>query len=406
MTIGPLHGLRVFDLTRILAGPSCTQMLGDMGADVIKIERPGVGDDTRKFAPPFIQDDSGENTDESAYFCSTNRNKRSLSLDLTKPKGQELARQLIAKCDILTENFKTGGLAKYGLGYDDLKDEFPGLVYCSITGFGHTGPYSPRPGYDVLIQGMGGFMSVTGDPEGDPQKAGIPISDLMAGMYAAVSINAALRHREITGQGQFIDIGMLDTTAAMLSIMGANYLATGQNPPRLGNAHPNIVPYQSFPTADGDIIMAVGNDGQFERFCEFAGVTHLLEDERFSTNGARVVNRAELVPILRELIASKPSKHWLEGLEAVNVSCGPINTLEQVFDDPQIKAREMQLKMTHPVAGTRPIDLIASPIKMSETPTSYRNPPPLLGQHTEEILKELLNSSDDDIAALRADGII
>jgi len=406
MTTGPLHGLRVFDLTRILAGPSCTQMLGDMGADVIKIERPGVGDDTRKFAPPFIQDENGENTRESAYFCSTNRNKRSLSLDLTKPKGQELARQLIARCDVLAENFKTGGLAKYGLGYNDLKDENPGLVYCSITGFGHTGPYAPRPGYDVLIQGMGGFMSVTGDPDGDPQKAGIPISDLMAGMYAAVSINAALRHREVTGQGQFIDIGMLDTTAAMLSIMGANYLATGKNPPRLGNAHPNIVPYQSFPTADGDIIMAVGNDGQFERFCEFADATHLLEDERFSTNGARVVNRAELVPVLRELIASKPSRHWLEGLKAVNVSCGPINTLEQVFDDPQIKARDMQLKMSHPETGNRPIDLIASPIKMSETPTSYRNPPPLLGQHTDEILRELLNSSDDDIATLRADGII
>jgi crotonobetainyl-CoA:carnitine CoA-transferase CaiB-like acyl-CoA transferase len=406
MTTGPLHGIRVFDLTRILAGPSCTQMLGDMGADVIKIERPGSGDDTRRFAPPFISDEEGNDTEESAYFCSTNRNKRSLTLDLTQPKGQKIARQMIAKSDVLTENFKTGGLAKYGLGYEDLKGDFPGLVYCSITGFGHTGPYAPRPGYDVLIQGMGGFMSVTGDPEGDPQKAGIPISDLMAGMYAAVAVNAALRHREVTGDGQFIDIGMLDTTAAMLSIMGANYLATGKNPPRLGNAHPNIVPYQSFPTADGDIILAVGNDGQFERFCKFAEVEYLLADERFSTNGARVRNRTELIPILRELILSKPSSHWLVGLEAANVSCGPINTLEQVFDDPQVKAREMRLEMNHPVAGDRPIDLIGSPLRMSATPPTYRHAPPMLGQHTEEILKELLGTSDDDIATLRAEGII
>jgi len=406
MTTGPLHGLRVFDLTRILAGPSCTQMLGDMGADVIKIERPGSGDDTRRFAPPFIQNDRGEDTDESAYFCSTNRNKRSLTLDLTQQKGQHLARALIAKCDILTENFKTGGLAKYGLGYTDLQADFPGLVYCSITGFGHTGPYAPRPGYDVLIQGMGGFMSVTGEPEGDPQKAGIPISDLMAGMYAAVAINAALRHREVTGEGQFIDIGMLDTTAAMLSIMGANYLSTGKNPPRLGNAHPNIVPYQSFATADGDIILAVGNDGQFERFCKFANTEHFLDDPRFATNGARVRHRDELIPILRQLILAKPSKHWLEGLEAVNVSCGPINTLEQVFDDPQIKARDMRLQMNHPVAGDRPIDLIGSPLRMSATPPTYRRSPPTLGQHTDEILRELLGTSDADLDSLRAEGII
>jgi len=406
MTTGPLHGLRVFDLTRILAGPSCTQMLGDMGADVIKIERPGSGDDTRRFAPPFIRDENGTDTEESAYFCSTNRNKRSLTLDLTRPKGQEIARQLIAKCDVLAENFKTGGLAKYDLAYENLKNDFPGLVYCSITGFGHTGPYAPRPGYDVLIQAMGGFMSVTGDPDGDPQKAGIPISDLMAGMYAAVAINAALRHREVTGEGQFIDIGMLDTTAAMLSIMGANYLATGENPPRLGNAHPNIVPYQSFETADGDIILAVGNDGQFEQFCAFAGAEHLLQDDRFSTNGARVRNRTELVPLLREMIAAKPSKYWLDGLQAANVSCGPINTLEQVFDDPQVKARDMRLQMPHPVAGDRPIDLIGSPLRMSATPPTYRRSPPMLGQHTEEVLKELLGSSNDDIATLRTEGII
>ena len=264
---GPLAGLRVFDLTRILAGPSCTQMLGDLGADVIKIEIPGTGDDTRRFAPPYLKDGEGNNTPEAAYLAGANRNKRSITLDLTTEAGQALARKMIAESDILVENFKFGGLAKYGLGYDQLKDEFPGLVYCSITGFGHTGPYAKRPGYDVLIQAMGGFMSVTGDPDGEPQKAGIPIADLMAGMYAAVSICAALRHREITGEGQHIDIGMLDTTTAMLSIQAMNYLATGNSPHRLGNQHPNIVPYQVFPTADGNIILACGNDAQFQRFC-------------------------------------------------------------------------------------------------------------------------------------------
>jgi len=406
MSTGPLHGLRVFDLTRILAGPTCTQILGDLGADVIKIERPGAGDDTRKFAPPFLKDDQGRDTTESAYFASANRNKRSITLDLTQAKGQAVARKLIAKSDIFTENFKTGGLAKYGLGYDDLKDKFPGLVYCSITGFGHTGPYAKRPGYDVLIQGMGGFMSVTGDPDGDPQKAGIPISDLMAGMYAAVSINAALRHREITGQGQFLDIGMLDTTTAMLSIMGANYLSTGEVPERLGNSHPNIVPYQSFKTADGDIVMAVGNDGQFERFCEFAECMEMTTDPRFSTNGERVKNREIIVPLIRDIIMKKPSKHWLEGLEARSVSCGPINRLDEVFADEQVKSREMKLKMDHPATGDRPIDLIASPIRMSETPTSYRHSPPILGQHTDEVLREIGEFTDDEIAGFRAEGVI
>ncbi|MDD9876987.1 MAG: CaiB/BaiF CoA-transferase family protein [Magnetovibrio sp.] len=403
---GPLDGIRVFDLTRILAGPTCTQMLGDLGADVIKIERPGTGDDTRKFAPPYLTDGDGQATGESAYFSCANRNKRSVTLDLTKPQGQELARRMIAECDVFADNFKTGGLAKYGLDYASLKDAFPGLIYCSITGFGQTGPYAERPGYDVLIQGMGGFMSVTGDPDGEPQKAGIPISDLIAGMYAAVSINAALRHREITGDGQFIDIGMLDTTAAMLSIMGANYLATGEAPARLGNAHPNIVPYQSFPTADGDIILAVGNDGQFQRFCEFAECTHLSEDPRFATNDARVQNRAELIPQLREIVAAKSSAHWLGGLEARNVSCGPINDLEQVFADPQIEARGMKLHMDHPATGTQGLDMVASPMRLSATPPSYRHPPPMLGQHTDEVLRELIDASDDEIAAWRADGVI
>jgi len=403
---GPLHGIRVFDMTRILAGPSCTQMLGDLGADVIKIERPGTGDDTRRFAPPFLPDADGNETGESAYFTCANRNKRSMTLDVNHPKGQELARRMIAKCDIFADNFKTGGLAKYGLDYDSLKGGNPGLIYCSITGFGQTGPYAKRPGYDVLIQAMGGFMSVTGDPDGEPQKAGIPVSDLIAGMYAGVAINAALRHREVTGEGQFIDIGMLDTTAAILSIMGANYLATGEVPKRLGNAHPNIVPYQSFPTADGDIILAVGNDGQFERLCEFAGCPELVADERFATNGARVTNRDALIPILRDILMTKRSKHWLEGLKENNVSCGPINRLDQVFDDPQVQARGMKLHMDHPATRGRGVDMVGSPMRFSASPTSYRHAPPMLGQHTDEILKEVVDATEAEIIEWRAEGVI
>ncbi len=403
---GPLSGLRVFDLTRILAGPSCTQILGDLGADVIKVEIPGKGDDTRGFAPPYLKDGEGKDTDQSAYFTCANRNKRSITLDLTKPEGIEIAKKMIAKSDVLVENFKTGGLAKYGLGYDQLKDDNPGLVYCSVTGFGHTGPYANRPGYDVLIQGMGGFMSVPGEPDEGPQKAGIPISDLIAGMYAAVGINAALRHREVTGKGQHIDIGMLDTTAAILSIQGANFLATGQNPPRLGNAHPNIVPYQAFATADGDIILAVGNDGQFQRFCKVAGCEHLAEDPRYATNDKRVSNREEIVGLLKPIIAAKPSEFWLTELEKNNVSCGPINRLDQVFSDPQFIARGMQLDMPHPKTGTAPVKMVASPLKFSESKVDYRYAPPVLGQHVDEVLNELLDMSEDDIAGLRERGVI
>ena len=403
---GPLHGLRVFDLTRILAGPTCSQILGDLGADVIKVERPGIGDDTRKFGPPFLKDGAGMETTESAYYLSSNRNKRSLTLDLTSAEGQELARQLLAQCDVLVENFRFGGLAKYGLSYEDLKADFPRLVYCSITGFGQTGPYAALPGYDVLIQGMGGFMSITGEPEGAPQKAGVPIADLMAGMYAAVAINAALRHRETTGEGQYIDIGMLDTQVAMLSIQGLNYLATGKAPARLGNAHPNIVPYQTFATADGDIILAVGNDGQFVRFCEFAGVPELAGDDKFRTNDARVRNRDELTERLALVLARHPSRHWIEGLEQCNVSCGQINAIDQVFADPQVQARGMKLDMRHSLAGESPVPLIASPIRMSATPPSYDYPPPTLGQHTDEVLRELLDLGPERLAALRERGVI
>ena len=403
---GPLHGLRVFDLTRILAGPTCTQILGDLGADVIKIERREAGDDTRRFGPPFLKDGAGKETTESAYFLSANRNKRSITLDLAKAEGQELARRLIAHCDVVTENFRVGNLAKYGLSYEQLKTDFPRLVYCSITGFGQTGPYAARPGYDVLIQGMGGFMGVTGESDGEPQKAGVPVADLMAGMYAAVAVIAALRHREVTGEGQYIDIGILDTQVATLTIQGLNYLASGEVPKRLGNAHPNIVPYQVFATADGDIILAVGNDAQFQRFCEFAGVPELASEGKFRTNDARVRNRGELTGRLEAILARHPSRHWLEGLGSLDVSCGPINTLDRVFADPQVRSREMEIEMRHPLAGEKPVPLIASPIRMSATPPSYRQAPPTLGQHTNEVLEELLGMGEEELAALSRRGVI
>lgn len=403
---GPLSGIRVFDLTRVLAGPSCTQMLGDLGAEVTKIERPGAGDDTRGFAPPFIRDDRGEDTSESSYFCCANRNKQSITLDLTAPKGQDIARQMIAESDVFVENFKTGGLAKYGLDYASLKEEFPGLIYCSITGFGNTGPYAPRPGYDVLIQAMSGFMSLTGEPDGTPQKAGLPVADLMAGMYAAVAINAALLHKEKTGQGQHIDIGMLDVMTAFSTIQGINYLATGEIPKRLGNAHPNIVPYQSFKTADGDIILAVGNDSQFRKFCDFAGCTHLVEDTRFDSNQKRVLNRDEFLPVFSAIIAAQPSSYWLEGMRELGISCGPINNIQQVFDDPHVQARGMKLEMDHPAVAGGKVNLIASPMRFSETSVDYRRPPPMLGQHTDDILRDRLGFTAEQINGLRAEGIL
>ena len=403
---GPLTGIRVIDLTRILAGPSCTQILGDLGADVIKIEMPDTGDDTRRWGPPFWTDDKGEQTAESAYFSCANRNKRSVTVNIGSPEGQALVRKLIAKGDVLVENFKFGGLAKYGLAYDDLKDANPGLVYCSITGFGHTGPYAKRPGYDVLMQGMGGLMSVTGAADGEPQKCGVPISDLMAGMFAAVSINAALRHREVTGKGQAIDIGMLDTTIAMMANQALNYLASDQVPPRLGNEHPNIAPYQVFPTGDGNIIVACGSEQQFQKLCELMGRPDIPEDPRFTVNKQRLANRTDLVDVLTPIFQSKPSAYWLESITAAGISCGPINNLEQTFADPHVQARGMRLEMEHPAAGTKPISLVASPIRMSETAVEYRHAPPMLGQHTEEVLADVLELSDEDIAAMRGAGTI
>ena len=402
---GPLEGIRVFDLTRILAGPSCTQMLGDLGADVIKIERAGAGDDTRNFAPPYIKDDEGNDTSEAAYFCTANRNKRSVTLDISKPEGQALAKRLIGTSQVLVENFKTGGLKKYGLSYDDLKDEFPGLIYCSITGFGQTGPYAMRPGYDVLIQGMSGLMSLNGDPDGEPMKAAIPVADLMAGMYAGVSINAALRHREITGEGQHIDIGMLDVMVSFTTIMGMNYLATGNNPPRLGNAHPNIVPYQAFETSDGAIILAVGNDGQFQRFCKVAECEELPANPDYATNGARLKNREQLVPIIKDIVKQKPMDFWLKELEANTVSCGPIYKLDQVFSNEHVLARNMKIEMKQPVTGAH-VPLINSPIKMSGTPVSARLAPPTIGEHTDSVLQELLEMDEGELSKLREQGVI
>ena len=403
---GPLNGIRVFDLTRVLAGPSCTQILGDLGADVIKIERPEHGDDTRKYGPPFVLDVDGTETTESGYYLSANRNKRSVTLNLTGAEGQSLAKRMINQCQVLAENFKVGNLAKFGLDYASLKAENPGLVYCSITGFGQTGPKAKRPGYDFMAQGLGGIMSITGPPGGEPHRVGVPIADLTAGLWAAISINAALRHREVTGEGQHLDISLLDTQVSLLSIQGLNYLTSGEVPGLLGNAHPNIVPYQVFPTADGNIIVAVGNDDQFKRYCEFAGVPELINDERFVTNKARVQNREALTQILNEVMRQKPSAYWLEELEKNKITCGPINNIDQVFADTQVVARDMRIEMNHPATGGEPVSLIGSPSKMSVTEVSYRHAPPMLGQHTEEVLEELLGLDAAECNRLREQGVI
>jgi crotonobetainyl-CoA:carnitine CoA-transferase CaiB-like acyl-CoA transferase len=396
---GPLKGLRVLDLTRVLAGPTCTQMLGDLGAEVIKIERPGAGDDTRGFAPP-----NWPNTKESAYFLGVNRNKKSLTLDIAAAEGQEIVHKLLETCDILVENFKVGALAKYGLGFEQLKAKNPGLIYCSITGFGQTGPYAPRPGYDALIQGMGGVMSLTGEPEGLPQKVGVPVADLFAGLYGCIGILAALRHRERTGQGQQIDIGMLDTSVAWLANQGMNYLATGENPPRLGNQHPNIAPYQVFPTKDGHIVLSVGNDPTWERFCRSFDCEHLLSDPRFATNAERVANRDAVTDTLTPVMQSKTTAEWVAALEERKIGCGPINKLSEVFADPHVQARGCVVPLKH--ASGETVKVIANPVRLSGTPADYRIPPPLLGEHSEEVLSGLLGMSAAEVAALKERGIV
>ncbi len=403
---GALSGIRIFDLTRILAGPTCTQLLGDLGADVIKIERPGHGDDTRRWGPPYVTDAAGQPTSESAYYLCANRNKRSLALDISRPEGQELARRLIARCDVLVENFKVGGLAAYGLAYADLKEAFPRLVYCSITGFGQTGPLAPRAGYDFLAQGQGGIMSITGEPDGEPLKVGVGIADVMCGMYAAVAILAALRHRDATGEGQHIDMALLDSQVAWLVNEGVNYLVSGRVPRRLGNEHPNIVPYKAFESADGWVILAVGNDRQFRRWCDFAGAPELAADPRFATNSARVENRGALYALMLPIMRRKTTAEWVDGLAELGVPCGPVNDIAQVFADPQVQARGMRVDLPHPLAGEGTVPLIANPVKMSATPPDYRHPPPLLGQHTEELLRELIGATPETIAGWRAAGII
>ncbi len=409
---GALAGVRVLDLSRVLAGPWCTQTLADLGAEVIKIERPPTaqhagGDDTRGWGPPFLKDREGRDTAEAAYFLGTNRNKRSLSLDIAHPEGQAVVQRLAASCDVLVENFKVGDMARYGLDAGRMCQRHPRLVYCSVTGYGQTGPYAERAGYDYAIQGLGGLMSVTGErddlPGGGPQKVGVAVADLFTGMYASVAILAALRHRDSTGQGQTIDMALLDTQVAMLANLGANFLMTQQPPRRMGNAHQNIVPYQVFSVADGHVILAVGNDGQFQRFCAVAGCADLAADPRYARNADRVRHRDSLVPLLAERLLLRPRADWLAALDAAKVPCGPINHLGEVFDDPQVRSRGMVQTVLHPHHGALP--LVASPMKLSATPVQLRRPPPLLGQHSDEVLAEV-GLSAPEVAVLRALGVV
>lgn len=401
-----LAGVRILDLTRILAGPTCTQLLGDLGADVIKIERPGEGDDTRKWGPPYVVGEDGAPTGESAYYLSANRNKRSVAIDIAHPEGRRLVRALLGRCQVLVENFKVGGLAKHGLDYASLRPEFPGLIYCSITGFGQTGPYAPRAGYDYLAQGYGGIMSITGAPDGEPMKVGVGIADVMCGMYAAVAILAALRHVEGGGGGQHIDMSLLDTQVAWLVNEGTNYLLSGRVPRRLGNEHPNIVPYKVFESADGHVILAVGNDAQFRRWCAFAGAEELATDPRFATNSLRVANRADLYALMPGYVRRKTTRAWVDGLAGLGVPCGPVNDIAGVFADPQVEARGMRVDVPHSGAAGGTVPLIANPIKMTATPPGYRAGPPTLGQHTDEVLDELLGIGGAEREALREGGAI
>jgi crotonobetainyl-CoA:carnitine CoA-transferase CaiB-like acyl-CoA transferase len=401
---GPLSHIKVLDLSRVLAGPWAGQNLADLGAEVIKVERPKVGDDSRAFGPPWVKDRDGRDTKDSAYFTSANRGKKSITVNISSSAGQDIVRALAASSDVLIENYKFGDLARYGLGYDDLKSLNPRLIYCSVTGFGQSGPYRERPGYDFMIQGMGGMMSVTGDAQGEPMRAGVPVADIITGMYASIAICAALAHRAETGKGQHLDLALLDSQIALLAYQNTNYFATGKPPGRIGNLHPNIVPYQPFRTADGEVIIACGNDNLYRKFCEAAGCPELASDARFATNGKRVENRAELTRLLQGIFAKRPTREWLALLEAAGVPNGPINDVAQVFAEPQVEARGVRVELDHPVAGKLPT--VASPMRFSGTPLEHRLAPPLLGQHTEEVLRERLGKSAAQIAALRAEGVI
>lgn len=403
-----LGHIRVLDLTRVLAGPWCAQNLADLGAEVIKVERPGSGDDTRSWGPPYLRDAEGNNTTEAAYYLAANRGKQAITVDIATPEGQQIIRELAAKSDVVLENYKVGQLKKYGLDYESLKQVKPDLVYCSITGFGQDGPYAHRAGYDFIVQGMGGFMSLTGErddlPGGGPQKAGVAIADLMTGMYSTIAVMAALTHRDRTGEGQYIDMALLDVQVSMLANMNMNYLASGNAPKRWGNAHPNIVPYQTFATADGHIIVAAGNDGQYKKFVQIGGLPELADDPRFSTNPKRVEHRDVLVPILADMVRLKSKQEWISLLEEAGVPCGPINTLNEVFEDPQVLAREMQINLPHPTAGQ--VKLVASPMKLSATPVTYPSAPPLLGQHTQSVLADVLGYGEQQLDDLKARNII
>lgn len=403
-TMGALSHIRVLDLTRVLAGPWCAQTLADFGADVIKVERPGAGDDTRHWGPPYLKDADGADTAEAAYYLAANRNKRSVTIDIATPEGQQIVRELAAQSDVVLENYKVGQLKKYGLDYDSLRAVKPDLVYCSVTGFGQTGPYAHRAGYDFIIQGIGGFMSITGErdgePGGGPQKAGVAIADLATGLYSTIAVLAALAHRDRTGEGQYIDMALLDVQVALLANMNTNFLASGKPPVRWGNAHPNIVPYQTFQTRDGWIIVAVGNDGQFRKFVEAGGQPELADDERFATNPARVRHRDTLVPILAEMVKARDKADWIGALEAAGVPCGPINDLDEVFDNEQVIARGMQVSLPHPCGADA--KLVRNPIRMSATPPDARTAPPLLGAQTDDVLRDMLGYDDAKIASLRA----
>jgi crotonobetainyl-CoA:carnitine CoA-transferase CaiB-like acyl-CoA transferase len=405
---GALSHIRVLDLSRILAGPWASQILADLGADVIKVEKPGAGDDTRGWGPPFLKDADGADTTVAAYYLCANRNKRSITVDMTRPEGQALLHRLVRDCDVVIENFKQGGLARYRLDYATLAAINPRIVYCSITGFGQDGPYAARAGYDFLIQGMGGLMSITGKPDevpgGGPVKVGVALTDILTGLYAANAVQAALAWREKSGQGQYIDLALLDVQVACLANQAMNYLTSGRSPGRLGNEHPNIVPYQDFSTADGHMIVTVGNDGQFARLCAALGRPGLAGDARFATNAARVENRTTLIPLLNELTVQRTTADWIARLEAVGVPCGPINTLAEVFDDPQVKARGLRKDITHPQHGDVP--QVANPMRLSATPVEYRCAPPLLGEHTEAVLTELLELTADELRTLRDQQVI